>query len=892
MDTGASSHLNDFVTNLSEVFNSCMYPSISVGDGHFIPVTNTGHCILPTSVRPLHLNNVLITPYIVKNLISVSQFVRDNNCTIEFDAYGFSVKDFMTCRVLLRCDSTEDLYPVTHPSPIPHAFLLGKHVRLPFVSSNTVVTSCFDIVHSDVWASPIPSLSGFKYYVLFLDHYSQFVWVYPLLNKSDVWSKFVLFHTYVRTQFKCEIRSFQCDHGGEFDNRNLHKLFAENGIQFRFSCPKTSQQNGKSERMVRTINNLIRTLLFQANLPPTFWVEALNMATHLLNILPSTAITNEIPYTRLFGKQPDYSLLRTFGCLCYPHLYPNHKLEPRATPSILLGHASNHRGYRCLDLHTNKIIISRHVTFDETVFPYGSTQPSSVPTYTFLDDSPDIPTQPIRSIPVLDPDTIHATHTPPPNTTPTNTNIAPSAQPESPPHATPSHNSPTQQSTTTHDTLPHIQHMHVAQQTPEIDHEQPPTAQNEIPPLIIPNPPENPNPDSVYPMVTHFRVGTNRPTERLNLHVSLVSPLPKSYRDAFSDPNCQNAMRDEYSALIKNRTWVLVPRPTNTNIVRCMWLFHHKHLADGTLSRYKARLVPNGSTQLEGVDVDETFSPVVKSGTIRTVLSLAASRHWPIHQLDVKNAFLHGDLSETVYMHQPPRFRDSKYPDHHGPDTTYLLLYVDDIVLTASSQPLLQRIIDSLHQEFSMTDLGSLNYFLGISVTRDSSGMFLSQKKYAVEILERAHMANCNPCRTPIDTESKLGNDVQQVCLHMHDPREPHLSALKRILRYVQGTLNYGLQLFSSSTTDLVAYSDADWAGCPHDSEIDFRAKYRGIANDVAKTCWLRNLLPAGQVRVLHVPSRYQFVDIFTKGLSSALFEEFRTSLSVRCPPAPTAGEC
>ncbi|GKC98540.1 ribonuclease H-like domain-containing protein [Tanacetum coccineum] len=333
-------------------------------------------------------------------------------------------------------------------------------------------------------------------------------------------------------------------------------------------------------------------------------------------------------------------------------------------------------------------------------------------------------------------------------------------------------------------------------------------------------------------MVMRFCVGTNRPTKHLNLHVSLVSPLPKSYRDAFSDPNWQNAMRDEYSALIKNRTWVLVTQPTNTNIVHCMWLFRHKNLEDGTLSRYKARLVANGSTQLEGVDVDETFSPVVKLGTIKTVLCLAASRHWPIHQLDVKNAFLHGDLSETVYMHQPPGFRDSKYPDHvcllqrslyglkqasrawfqrfasyitrvgfqssrcdsslfiykHGLDTAYLLLYVDDIIL------------------------GSLNYFLGISVTRDSSGIFLSQKKYVVEILERAHMANCNHCRTPIDTESKLRNDgdpvfdptlyrslagslqyltftrhdisyaVQQVCLHMHDPRKPHFSALKRIL--------------------------------------------------------------------------------------------------------------
>ncbi|GJZ92141.1 ribonuclease H-like domain-containing protein [Tanacetum coccineum] len=471
-------------------------------------------------------------------------------------------------------------------------------------------------------------------------------------------------------------------------------------------------------------------------------------------------------------------------------------------------------------------------------------------------------------------------------------------------------------------------------------------------------------------MVTRFRVGTNRPTERLNLHVSSVSPLPKSYRDAFNDPNWQNAMRDEYTALIKNKTWTLVPRPPDTNIVRCMWLFRHKYLADGTLSRYKARLVANGSTQLEGVDVDETFSPVVKPGTIRTVLSLAASRHWPIHQLDVKNAFLHGDLSKTVYMHQPPVFRDSAHPDYvcllqrrcdsslfiykNRIDTTYLLLYVDDIVLTASSEGLLQQIIGSLHQEFSMTDLGPLNYFLGISVTRDSSGLFLSQKKYATEILEKAHMVSCNPSRTPVDTESKLGVDgdpvsnptlyrslagslqyltftrsdisyaVQQVCLHMHDPREPHLSALKRILQYVQGTLNYGLQLFSSSTRDLVAYSDADWAGCPTNQRstsgycvflgnnlLSWSAKRQpSLSRSTAEAYavylssnpvqhqrmkhieidihFVRDLVAAGQVRVLHVPSCYQFADIFTKGLPSALFEEFRTSLSVRCPPAPT----
>ncbi|XP_071712705.1 uncharacterized mitochondrial protein AtMg00810-like [Rutidosis leptorrhynchoides] len=274
-----------------------------------------------------------------------------------------------------------------------------------------------------------------------------------------------------------------------------------------------------------------------------------------------------------------------------------------------------------------------------------------------------------------------------------------------------------------------------------------------------------------------------------------------------------------------------------------------------------------------------------------------------------------------------------------------MLLYVDDIVLKASSDTFLQLVITSLHREFSMTDLGPLNYFLGICVTRTSSGMFLSQKKYATEIIERADMT------------------VQQICLFMHDPRDQHMSAPKRILRYIKGTLDHGLQLYASSTTALTAYSDADWAGCPSTrrftsgycvflgsnllswsskrqptpSRSSAEAEYRGVANAVAETCWLRNILrelhcplfsaaivycdnvsavytlgnpvqhqrtkhieidihfvcdlvTKGHMRVLHVPSRYQYADIFTKGLPTIPFDEFRSSLCVRSTPSTTAG--
>ena len=179
-----------------------------------------------------------------------------------------------------------------------------------------------------------------------------------------------------------------------------------------------------------------------------------------------------------------------------------------------------------------------------------------------------------------------------------------------------------------------------------------------------------------------------------------------------------------------------------------------------------------------------------------------------------------------------------------GADTAFLLLYVDDIVLTASSQSFLQRIIAALQREFSMTDMGALHHFLGVSVDRRGDDLFLSQKQYMLDILDRAGMRDCKPCSTPVDTHAKLSANgvpvddpthyrsiagalqyltftrpdisyaVQQICLFMHDPREPHLVAMKRILRYIQGTLELGFHLHRTSPVDLTGYSDANWVGC------------------------------------------------------------------------------
>ncbi|WVZ70679.1 LOW QUALITY PROTEIN: hypothetical protein U9M48_019322 [Paspalum notatum var. saurae] len=399
--------------------------------------------------------------------------------------------------------------------------------------------------------------------------------------------------------------------------------------------------------------------------------------------------------------------------------------------------------------------------------------------------------------------------------------------------------------------------------------------------------------------------------------------------------------RDQHRFYLSKPMGLCVYFPSCTDDVVCKW--KHK-FSEGSLERYKARWVLRGFTQRPGIDYAETFSPVVKPATVRTVLSLALSRQWPIHQLDVKNAFLHGTLTESVYCVQPSGFEDPAHPGYvchlnkslyglkqaprawysrfaaylislgfvetksdtslfvfrRGSDIVYLLVYVDDIVLTASSPPLLCSTIAALQREFSMSDLGPLHHFLGMHVQPCDGGLFLCQKQYMLDILARAGMSECKPCITPVDTSSKLSGAegalvqdatdfrslagalqyltftrpdiayaVQQVCLHMHAPREPHLAALKRILRYIRGTLDLGLLLRPSASPDLVVYSDADWAGCPdtHKSTSGYavflgdtlvswsskrqatvsrssaEAEYRAVANAVAEASWLRQLL-------------------------------------------------
>lgn len=659
------------------------------------------------------------------------------------------------------------------------------------------------------------------------------------------------------------------------------------------------------------------TLLAQSSLPQRFWYLAFETAVYLINRLPSRVSSNKSPFEQVFKRKPDYSFLRVFGCQCFPYLRPynHHKIEFRSTPCVFLGYSPAHHGYRCFDPSNDRIYIARHVRFNEHVFPY---QPSPTP--------PPPPTPPYFSIfpnppPGFPPE-------PPQSPTPTPPPPSPQSPPQDPPQSSPQ-SSPSPPIPPPSDASPP-------------DHTQtPPPVSRPRPSNLRPNPKQ---PDRYNPAAYSATAPSPLPLE------------PTSFTVANKSLEWRQAMADELAALHRNGTWTLVPPVPNANVVNCKWVYRLKTDENGKITRYKARLVAKGFHQQHGVDYHETFSPVIKPVTIRTVLSLAVTNKWPLRQLDIQTAFLHGDLEETVYMRQPPGFIDQTKPDHlcllhkslyglkqaprawfiklstalhqlgfYGSKTDpslfilnspgsliYLLVYVDDIIITGNNSTAIATIVDRLNTLFALKDMGQLHYFLGVEVVHKGADLVLSQRKYIREILHRAGLADCKPLATPMSTSHVLLPDdsplladpsryrqtvgalqyatlsrpdiafaVNKVCQFMHAPTENHWAGVKRILRYLQGTINLGLwirhntgyqlQAFSDShwSPNLQAYSDSDWAGCPIDrrstggyaiylgsnliswsarkqktvSRSSTESEYKAIADTVAELIWLKSLL-------------------------------------------------
>lgn len=248
----------------------------------------------------------------------------------------------------------------------------GNMSRLHFLERFDRIDIPFSKIHNDVWGpSPVVSIEGFRYYVSFINEATRFVWLFPLMNKSEVFGAFVKFYAYVENHFNAKIKILQSDGGGEFISNNFKNYLDTHGILNYISCPYTPQQNGLVERKHRHLIETTITLLSIAKLPQKFWYHAIAHVTFLINRMPCITLKMCSSFTKLFGKKPDVLNLRVFRAAIYPYLRPfnANKLQPRSIQYVFLGYSPGYKGELCYNLLTGKIILSRHVLYDETTFP-------------------------------------------------------------------------------------------------------------------------------------------------------------------------------------------------------------------------------------------------------------------------------------------------------------------------------------------------------------------------------------------------------------------------------------------------------------------------------------------------------------------------------------------
>jgi len=409
-----------------------------------------------------------------------------------------------------------------------------------------------------------------------------------LKNRSELSQLYISFARMIKTQFSLAIKILRTDNAMEYRDSSLLQFLSQQGTVVQRSCPHTSQQNGRAERKHRHILGFVRAALLSASCPEIFWGEATLNVVYTINRLPTLVLKNFSPFEKLFGKSPEYSILNPFGCACFVLLrpYEHTKLEPRARLCCFLGYGTEHKGYRCWDPISNRLRISRHVTFwENTMFSSLSKFHHSIITNSNFFTNPSI-----ELFLSSDAGNSNELNTSPPSPAPT-------------------------------------------EPAPVVD---------------------------IVPISSRHSTRVRNPPPSLNNYhcYSAIATIhePSSYREASTNPIWQQAMAEEIQALEKTHTWDLVDLPTDKIPIGCKWVYKIKTCSDGTVERHKARLVAKGYTQEYGIDYEETFAPVARITSVRSLLAIVVVRKWKLFQMDVKNAFLHGDLTEEVYMHPPPGY--------------------------------------------------------------------------------------------------------------------------------------------------------------------------------------------------------------------------------------------
>ncbi|CAL8083514.1 unnamed protein product [Prunus armeniaca] len=577
------------------------------------------------------------------------------------------------------------------------------------------------------------------------------------------------------------------DHGSEFENSQFLNICEDMGIKHEFSAFITPQQNGVVERKNRVFAEMARVMLNSKNLAKLAFFRS---------------GTKQTPYEIWKGKKPNVSYFRVFGSTCYILRDREHlaKFDSKCDKGIFLAYSTSSRAYKVYNCRTITIIESINVNIDDFAASTDMT----------LNEDGFFP-------------------------------------------------------------LP------LEQESPGLDLVVDLSTFGNFVPVHLSTPSSSSSISSVQ------GVRTRKEIAQEISHVCYVSKEEhKNVKEALHHGEWFLAMQVELNQFVRNDVWYLVPRPVNTNVIGTKWIFKNKTDEQGNVVRNKDRLVAQGYSQMEGIDFDETFAPIARLESVRLLLAIACHLKFKLYQMNVKTAFLNGILHEEAYVEQPKGFEDPHHPNDvfrlkkalyglkqaprawyerlssHLPGNGYVRgfkrdvlvaqVYVDDIAVGSTSDLHVQEFIHVMTSEFEMSLVGELNYFLGLQIKQSHDGIFVSQSKYAKNLVKKFGLEATKSVRTPMSTSAKIhrdlhGKSVDQtlyrsmiesllyltasrldisysvgVCARFQsDPKESHLFVVKRIIKYVSGTVEFGLWYTYDTCVNLVGYSDADWAGCSDD---------------------------------------------------------------------------
>ncbi|KAI3739156.1 hypothetical protein L2E82_29553 [Cichorium intybus] len=553
--------------------------------------------------------------------------------------------------------------------------LLGKMTKSPFKGSFERGEGLLDIIHTDV-CGPFRTTTrdGTRFYVTFTDDFSRYGYVYLIKNKSDTFEKFKEFKNEAENQLGRKIKMLRSDRGGEYLSIEFLDYLKECGIVSQLSPPRTPQLNGVAERRNRTLLDMVRSMMSRASLPIHFWGYALETAAHILNLVPTKKVA-KTPHEMWTGKVPSLAHIKVWGCEAFVRRDTSDKLAERSERCYFIGYPKQSFGYLFYRPSEDVVFVARRGFFRERELISKEDSGSTI-------DLEEI------------------------------------------------------QETPDETTLEETSNQH----------------EEEVPvgPTDISLPLRRSGRVSMPPEFYGFHITSDGDTLVSDRTLTNLDE-PASYREAVAGPESakwKEAMDSEIKSMYDNQVWNLVDNVPGRKTVGCKWIFKKKTDMDGKVHTYKARLVAKGFTQTPGVDYDETFSPVAKIKSIRIMLSIAAFHDYEIWQMDVKTAFLNGKLTEDVYMSQPEGFVDTKHPDKvcklersiyglkqasrswnlcfhekvkefgfsrsedescvyvkaSGSIVTFLVLYVDDILLMGNDIPTLQNVKAWLGKCFAMKD--------------------------------------------------------------------------------------------------------------------------------------------------------------------------------------------